>query len=179
VRVKRQKNTNKLIAAIKEATADILEGNALLFRGLSLTVLTLTLSFFIPVVNGNSCDNEFGPGIYTTDAFEYAMQYCPREGGIMVFKTPDLRGLTVWEPDVSEWNNLVATWLQIPMSGVTMPEKNRDADIILGPISSDKPEARKKKRFPKQDDRLQMVGVSYEGCRALANSLYAIIYIES
>jgi len=25
-----------------------------------------------------------------------------------------------------------ATWLQIPMSGVTMPEKNRDSDIILG-----------------------------------------------
>ena len=53
VRVKRRKNTDKLITAIKdlevkEATADTLEGKALWFRGLSHTVLMLTLSFFYP-----------------------------------------------------------------------------------------------------------------------------------
>lgn len=93
VRVKRQKNVCKFIASIREATGDSLDGKALWFRGLSHAALILTLTLFIPVIHGNSLDSEFGPGIYATDDLGHALDYCPREGAIMVFKNPDLQGL--------------------------------------------------------------------------------------
>jgi hypothetical protein len=96
----------------------------------------------------------------------------------MVFKNPDLQGLNVWEPDLGEWNNLVATWLQIPLSEVKVSAKHKDCDIIRGPMSRDRSEAIKQNQLPKQDSALQMVAASFEGCRALAKSLYAIIYVE-
>lgn len=94
----------------------------------------------------------------------------------MVFKKPDLRGLKVWEPTVDQWNQLIAMWTCLPLSGVSdkFPQEYKDADFIRGPIS----QSNKKSNFRKRCDKDQLVAVSYKGCAVLSASLHTIIYIE-
>jgi hypothetical protein len=180
LRVKWERKIDRLITNVRNLTGDLLDKNDLWFRGLTRDALTHTLAFFVPVITGKSMDNEFGPGLYTANDFKYALDYCSPVGAIMVFKNPDLRKLNIWEPTVTDWNQLVATWLQLPLSGVSdiMPEKYKDADIIRGPISAPREEANDKKRFPERSENDQLVAVSYKGCEALSRSLHLIIYME-
>lgn len=135
------------------------------------------MSFFIPVISSNAIGNEFGPGIYASNDFELAARYAGPNGAIMVFRDPDLSDLTVWRPDLDEWNFLTATWLQLPVNDVKVPAEYRTADIIIGPVSSNQRIARQKKCFLTQGPELQMAAVSYDGCKRFAAALEAIIYI--
>ncbi|KAG2014584.1 hypothetical protein GB937_006546 [Aspergillus fischeri] len=178
LKIKCQKNKDRTLAQVKkklDVTCNI-DGDKLWFRGLSMVALTLSMSFFIPVISTGSPDNEFGPGIYTTNTFRLAVEYARPSGAVMVFKDPDLRDLNVWKPDLSEWQHLTAHWLQIPINGLKAPDNYKDADIIIGPLSVKQSEAKAKKRFPDQGEQLQLVCTSYESCKRLAASLAAIIY---
>ena len=178
VQVKHSKKTEKFLSDIQKAIGSTLTKGDLWFRGLGRDALILSLAFFIPIINPNTYDNEFGPGIYTTNDFEYAASYCPPEGVLMVFKDPDLRSLKVWEPTIDEWKHLVANWLKLPLSNIIIPEKYKDADIIRGPISTILSLGKKQLHFPKQGSQQQMVAVSYDGCKALTASLHTIIFSE-
>lgn len=83
-------------------------------------------------------DNEFGPGIYTSNSLKYALDYAGVNGAIMVFRAPDLRDINIWEPSSHEWTQLVASWrgLPLPITREPLPDKYRKADVIRGPISS-------------------------------------------
>jgi hypothetical protein len=179
VRVKYYKNTDKIFKEIRQKLGESLDmnGSNLWFRGLSLHAITLSMSFFIPVIKSNNNDNEFGPGIYAANDFDTAASYACSNGAIMIFKNPDFRGLTLWEPNESDWNVLTAIWLRLPLNNLNMPEKHMQADVILGPLSANQADARKKKCFAKQSDEMQIACVSYESCRRLAASLVAIVYV--
>ncbi|EAW22413.1 uncharacterized protein NFIA_010950 [Aspergillus fischeri NRRL 181] len=178
LKIKCQKNKDRTLAQVKKKLDETcnIDGDKLWFRGLSMVALTLSMSFFIPVISTGSPDNEFGPGIYTTNTFRLAVEYARPSGAVMVFKDPDLRDLNVWKPDLSEWQHLTAHWLQIPINGLKAPDNYKDADIIIGPLSVKQSEAKAKKRFPDQGEQLQLVCTSYESCKRLAASLAAIIY---
>lgn len=98
----------------------------------------------------------------------------------MVFKSPDFRELSVWEPTVEEWNQLVALWTQPSLSGISdnLPQAYRDSDIIRGPISAMPAQGKSKSHFPVRSNTDQLVAVSYDGCKMLSKSLYTIIYLE-
>lgn len=178
VRVKYSDKTEKFVSNIQKAVGNAFAKGDLWFRGLGRNALVLSLAFFIPVINPNAYDNEFGPGIYTTNNFEYAASYCSPEGVMMVFKDSNLQDLKVWEPTLEEWKHLVANWLKLPLSSMVISEKYKDADIIRGPISTKFSDSKKMSRFPEQGPQQQMVAVSYDGCKALAGSLHTIIYAE-
>ncbi|OJJ45692.1 hypothetical protein ASPZODRAFT_17140 [Penicilliopsis zonata CBS 506.65] len=181
VKVKWERRPEKFLRKIEEIAPDLLEGHNVWLRGLSRTALMCTLAFLIPSVSDKAFQTEFGPGFYTTNDMKYAFDYCSRNGAMMVFQNPDLRNLNVWEPTENEWNQLVATWIQLPLSGVIedMPARYSDADIIRSPISSAKDTAREMNAFPKRGKEEQLVAVSYDGCRALSRSLSTIIYFDS
>ena len=50
--------------------------------------------------SSNNADNEFGPGFYTADSLDYALEYVRLGGAIMVFQDPDLHSNAVWEPSL-------------------------------------------------------------------------------
>ena len=178
LRVKNQKSIGKFVDTTRKAADGLFDAGNLWFRGLSLNALTLSMSFFIPVISTNM-DNEFGPGIYASNRFEEVVRYAKPNGAVMVFRDPDLRDLTVWRPDVDEWNSLTANWLQLPRDNSKMPATYKSADIIIGPTSSNQRNARKKRCWLNQGTGLQMAAVSHEGCKCLAAALEAIIYITS
>lgn len=157
----------------------LLNHSNLLFRGGSKARVALSMTFFIPVISTSHVENEFGPGIYTTDNFQYAKEYAGSNGAIMVFRDTDYRDLEVWRPNPQEWNSLTATWMQLPVNNISMSPKFKSAEVIIGPISSGGGEARKKKTFLKQSERSQSVFQSYRACERLRDSLVAIIYIEN
>ena len=111
---------------------------------MSLYALELTLAFFVPAITASNRDNEFGPGMYTTDSLEYCLE-CLRGGGaIMVFKSPDLREQIVWEPSLADWTSLVSKWTGILLATANQPTPQyMSADIIKGPISIKKQPARR------------------------------------
>lgn len=180
LRVKHYKaNNEKTVTAMINGLRGVVDTDAdnVWFLGLDLTALGYSLTFFLPVIKSSNFDNEFGPGIYASSNITYAAKYATPNGAIMVFKNPDLRELTVWKPEPSEWNTLTATWLNIPLSNLSMPEQHSKADVLIGSITKDKSDARERKAFPQPGGITQMACVSYEGCKRLAASLAAIVYI--
>lgn len=139
----------------------------------------MSMACFVPAASSSSVDNEFGPGMYAGNSFDDAKNHAGPNGAILVFKQPDYQDLNVWKPTLDEWNRLVACWLELPLQNVVMPPKFRTADVIIGPTSADQHEARKKKRFAKQNSDLQSVFVTCLACDRLRSSLFAIIYVEN
>ncbi|PLN86205.1 hypothetical protein BDW42DRAFT_201156 [Aspergillus taichungensis] len=178
VRSKHHKDPARFVLNTKRLFVDgFLEKNGLMFMGLSLSNLERCLSFFVPVICSNNFDNEFGPGIYTTDQFELAKDYAKVNGAVMVFDKLEERDLQVWRPELDAWNRLTATWLKLPLSNIRLPCEYGTAQVIVGPTSCDQSMARKNRRFPRQSDDTQFAFVSYEGCSQLRKSLLAIIFI--
>ncbi|KAJ6190534.1 hypothetical protein N7519_000555 [Penicillium mononematosum] len=180
LRVKSKKKLEKTRDMVQEKLrgAFDFEKDDLWFRGMNLKSLMLSMSFFVPVISTSNSDNEFGPGIYATNDFLEGAKYAQPQGAVMIFKNPDFRDLSVWEPDKDEWNNLTATWLNIHKRNLTISDSHNDADVIKGPISSDQHEARKRGFYPSQSGIPQITCISYDSCRALAKSLVAIIYFH-
>lgn len=83
----------------------------------------------------------------------------------MVFKNPDMRVLSFWEPAGKAYSQLVAHWTSIPLNDPAVPPGHRTTDVIRGFISvqGDK----KHLRVPGPDP--QMV---FESCRACRNYLH-------
>ena len=175
------RNRGRLLSKIRQTVGNrIVDGDNIWFRGTSFSALISSLAFFIPVIHGHNLENEFGPGIYTTNNFEYALDYAGRNGVVMVFQAPDFRNVKTWVPSSDDWNQLVANWLQLRLAITQgqLPDDNRKADLIRGPIPQRQIQAARYNRLPVQSTVDQMVAVSYAGCAALANSLSMIIYIE-
>lgn len=78
----------------------LLDHSNLLFRGCTKAGVALSMSFFVPVIKTSYAENEFGPGIYTTNNFRYAKDYAGLNGAIMLFRDTDFRDLEVWRPDI-------------------------------------------------------------------------------
>ncbi|KAF5857450.1 hypothetical protein ETB97_005764 [Aspergillus alliaceus] len=177
--MKHRKSTEKLEAQLRNQLRDNLdpESGAFLFRGLARPAACLSMTFFLPVISSTSFDNEFGPGLYATHDLGIALDYAGLNGAVMVFKDTDFRGISVWNPDKEQWRILTASWLQIPLVDLQMPDEHKEADVIQGPLSADPSMAKKQKRFPNQGDKTQIACVSYESCKRLAASLIAIIYL--
>ncbi|KAH8702295.1 hypothetical protein BGW36DRAFT_356422 [Talaromyces proteolyticus] len=172
LKVKNQK-PQKMYSMVQDSLPDELTKKNVFFRGLSLQALELSLSFFIPIIQSNNGDDEFGPGIYVTSDFITAKMYAGSCGAIMVFRDPDLRDLTVWQPTSDEWLLLVKHWRGLPHSDLKVPPGHQRAGVIRGAMSQDE----KGRRVPGEDEQLAFV--SYSGCERLAKSLIAIIFIES
>ncbi|RHZ55215.1 uncharacterized protein CDV56_104825 [Aspergillus thermomutatus] len=181
LKMKRHKSTEKLEAQLRNQLRDTLDlgSGAFLFRGLSRQAACLTMTFFLPVMSSTNFDNEFGPGIYATKDLSTALDYAGLNGAVMVFKYTDYQDLSVWNPDKEQWKILTASWLQIPLTDLQMPDEQKEADVIQGPLSADPSMAKKQKRFLNQGDKIQIACVSYESCKRLAASLIAIIYLTS
>lgn len=181
LKIKNEKKIDKTINQVKKKLGGTfnIDGDKLWFRGLSMVGLTMSMSFFLPVINSNSADNEFGPGIYATDDFVTALKYARPSGAVMVFKDPDLRDLDVWRPDLSDWQHFTANWIQIPIHGLKVPDSYKHADVIIGPLSTNQSEAKAKKCFTKQSEELQFVCTSCDGSKRLAASLVAIVYLTA
>ena len=179
IHVKWQKSLEKFITAVDKAFDGSLRNRpGLFFCGLSLKAMALSLTFFLPVIDSQSVDNEFGPGIYTSESFELAYSYAQPNGAIMIFDNLDVRDMNLWHPTQDEWNHLVSTWLALPFNAV-MPPNYKHTDIIMGPLSSQQAEARKKKCFPAQNKEVtQSAFISYKSCERLMASLTAIIYVS-
>ncbi|GIK04727.1 hypothetical protein Aspvir_008821 [Aspergillus viridinutans] len=183
LKIKSERNLHKTVGQVRRKLGESLniDSDTLWFRGLSMVGLTLSMSSFIPVINPNAHENEFGPGIYVAKDFKTAASYARPSGAVMVFKDPDFRDLNVWRPDLSDWQHLTAHWLQLPLGELKVPESYKHADVITGPRSRplNQSEARTKKCFANQSEDLQLVCTSYDGCKRLAASLVAIIYFTA
>ena len=150
-RMKHEKNAKKFATSARNRFDDgTLEKEGLMFRGLSLSGLERCLTLFVPVIHSSNSENEFGPGLYTTDDLELAKVYAGNKGAILVFKSLDERGLNVWRPGLDAWNSLTASWLKLPLKDVTIPPEHQSVDVIVGPASKDQHFARMQKRFPTQ-----------------------------
>ncbi|KAE8364525.1 hypothetical protein BDV27DRAFT_145213 [Aspergillus caelatus] len=144
---------------IAHFTDGLLQRKDTLFRGLSLFALEQSLAFFLPVISSTNADNEFGPGIYTTESLFTAKKYAGRTGAIMVFSAPEERRLKCWEP-------------------TDLPPVYQTADVIKGVMSADQSKAQRQNRFLNPDNTKQTAFVSYHGCESLRRELKAIIFIE-
>ncbi|GFF49845.1 hypothetical protein IFM51744_07188 [Aspergillus udagawae] len=151
-------------------------GGNLLFRGLSRLALYSAMAWFLPTVNSNHADNEFGPGIYTTPSLELALEYAGVQGALMVFQNPDFRTLNVWEPSQDDWTTITTYW-----SGRTVSNAQErvppgwDTDVIRGAVSQ---AGRGRGAFRVPGPHTQVVGVSNAALIALAASLKMIIWLE-
>ncbi|PKX92173.1 uncharacterized protein P174DRAFT_514521 [Aspergillus novofumigatus IBT 16806] len=151
-------------------------GGNLLFRGLSRLALHSAMAWFLPTVNSNHADNEFGPGIYTTPSLELALKYAGVQGALMVFQNPDFRTLNVWEPSQDDWTTITTYW-----SGRTLSNVQErvppcwDTDVIRGAVSQ---AGRGRGAFRVPGPHTQVVGVSNAALIALAASLKMIIWLE-
>lgn len=173
------KKVGRLENKIRRQLDGCLDSGKCWFRGLSLAALKSTLSFFIPEASGSNRDNEFGPGFYTTDTMQVNLEYLRGDGAIMVFKDPDLYGAQVWQPSLDDWTAWVARWIGLPLSTAScqVPVQYQSADFIEGPIRSSQASERRG-TLPQQSEINQLVGVSYQGCQILSNSLYLIIFVD-
>ena len=161
LRVKSKKKLEKTRDMVQEKLRGVFdfEKDYLWFRGINLKLLMLSMSFFFPVISTSNSD-EFGPGIYATNDFDEGAKYTHPQGALMVFKNPDFRDLSVWEPGKDEWNNLTATWLNIHKKNLKVSDSHNDVDVIKGPLSSDQHEARKRGCYPTQSGITQITCVS-------------------
>lgn len=177
VRIKADKNKERLCAKILKNYVSSLGGGSYLYRISSRVALAAMMAFFVPVIHGNNQDNELGPGIYTSNSLEWVLRFGTVNGALLVFKNPDFRNLDVWNPPLFEWQHLVATWTRKPLSDQpnSMPQRWRATDIIQGPISKLN---RRPNCLPIPGDVSQTVAASYAGCEALARSLGMIIWME-
>ncbi|CAG8909274.1 unnamed protein product [Penicillium egyptiacum] len=135
------------------------------------------MAFFVPTITSGNSDNEFGPGIYTTSSLSHALRYVGRQGALMVFQNPDFQNLNLCEPSEDDWRVIVGFWCRLPLSDAAerVPEQWKNTDIMKGPISR-RGNRTEPARVSGQD--VQVVGVSYAGCAALAASLKMIIWME-
>lgn len=179
VKVRFDKNLTRLEKNVRKLVGAPLESENLWFRGLSFGALESTLAFFIPERSSHNSDNEFGPGFYTADSLDYALEYVRIGGGIMVFKDPDLHNTQVWEPDSEAWNAWVAKWKHLPLEIARQPSPAEydTADFIKGAVSEIGQSVRGGSAVPTQSETNQLVACSYEGCKALSNSLQMIIFV--
>ncbi|KAH2547417.1 hypothetical protein KXW12_005791 [Aspergillus fumigatus] len=160
---------------IERDFTDSLGGN-LLFRGLSRRALYSAMACFLPTVNANHADNEFGPGIYTTPSLELALGYARVQGALMVFQNPDFRTLNVWEPSQDDWRIITTYWLRRTLSNAQeRVPPGWDTDVIRGAVSQ-AGRGRGASRVPGPDT--QVVVVSNAALTALAASLKMIIWLE-
>lgn len=179
LRLKWNKNFTKIAtAANKVFEENFLQQSGVQFRGLSLKTLAFSMSTFLPVIYTGTMDNEFGPGIYTTEEFDIACRFAGPNGAIMIFKDVDQRELNIWQLNGEQWNSFVSYWLDISLKNVGIPSDYKTADIIHGPMSKNQAEARRKKCYPTSDDCNQRAFVSYEACQRLMTSLTGIIYLS-
>lgn len=175
------KNLDRFERRIRRQSEGCLDSSKLWFRALTLAGLRSTLRFFIPEATGSNRDNEFGPGFYTTDTMKASLEYLRGgAGAIMVFKDPDLFRTKVWQPSLDDWTAWVARWLGLPLSIATheVPMESQSADFIKGPIRA-KRTGESRGSLPQQSEENQLVGVSYQGCQVLSDSLYLIIFVDS
>ncbi|KAB8269321.1 hypothetical protein BDV30DRAFT_217047 [Aspergillus minisclerotigenes] len=180
VRVQHSANLGKFEKDVMAHFTDgLLRRKDTLFRGLSLLALEKSLAFFLPVISSTNADNEFGPGVYTTDSLATAKKYAGITGAIMVFSTPDERRLTCWEPMGDDWRRLTAHWHGLPLSDIHIPRIYQDADVIKGAMSANHSNAQRRSRFLSPANIKQTVFVSHRGCESLRRELKAIIFIES
>lgn len=181
VKFKRDRNQNRLLSKIRESVGNRIDADNLWFRGTSFSTLVTSLAFFIPVLHSQNLDNEFGPGIYTTNSLRYALEYAGNNGVVMVFQAPDLRNINLWEPSPDEWSQVVANWLHLRLAITEnpLPDRYREADLMRGPISRSRTDTARHNRLPDRSAVDQIVVVSYAGCAALSKSLSMIIYLES
>ncbi|CAI7603904.1 unnamed protein product [Penicillium viridicatum] len=180
VKVRFDKNLERLETSIRKLVGAPLEAENLWFRGLSLRELESILAFWIPERSSNNADNEFGPGFYTADSLDYALEYVRLGGAIMVFQDPDLHSNTVWEPSLEAWNAWVARWMHLPLdiAQEPIPAEYSTADFIKGAISRRKKMAQGGRGVPPQSENNQLVACSYKACKALSDSLELIIFID-
>ncbi|KAB8210717.1 hypothetical protein BDV34DRAFT_220391 [Aspergillus parasiticus] len=179
VRVQDNRNFHKFEKdVIAHFTDGLLQRKDTLFRGPSLFALEQPLAFFLPVISSTNADNEFGPGIYTTESLLTAKKYAGRTGAIVVFSTPDERSLKCWEPTGDEWRRLTAKWIGLSLSDIGVPPDYQTADVIKGVMSADQSKAQRQNRFLNPDDVKQTAFVSYRGCESLRRELKAIIFIK-
>lgn len=174
------KNVTRLATNVRRLNGSTLasDRDGLWFRGIGLDALESTLTFFIPERNSRNVDNEFGPGFYTTDNLEHALEYTRGGGAVMVFKDPDTFTTQLWQPNLQDWNSFVCRWfrLSLTIADQPVPSPYLTADFIKGPISADRDTGGR--RPPMQGDDKQLVAVSYKGCEALSHSLHSIIFVE-
>ncbi|KAJ5271647.1 hypothetical protein N7524_004916 [Penicillium chrysogenum] len=177
VKIRFDKNLNRLEANIRKLIGAPLESENLWFRGLNLSALESTLACFFPERSSQNAENEFGPGFYTANTLHFALGYIRTGGAIMVFKDPDMHSTNVWEPDLESWNAWVARWKHLPLeiAQQQIPVEYASADFIKGAISSS---AQTGRRVPTQSGDIQLVACSYKGCKALSESLELIIFVE-
>lgn len=151
-------------------------GGDILFRGLSRLALYSAMARFLPTINSNHADNEFGPGIYTTPSLELAIRYAGAQGAIMVFQSTDFQDLRVWEPSEEDWFIITTYWTGRVLSNVRerVPD-GWESDIIRGAVPRAGPRS-SGPRVPGPDT--QVVAVSNAGWSALAASLKMIIWLE-
>jgi hypothetical protein len=177
VSTKHLKDPEKFFSATENLFPDkLLSRNGVYFRGLSLFALELSMTFFIPTISQGSRSNEFGPGIYTTNDFDYAKRYAGANGAIMVFRDVDVRDVITWKPNEQEWQHLVAHYTLRGQGNNTVPEKHKEVDVIEGPVSATRAPNRPLKP---EGNIYQRAFVSYRACERLASSLAAIIYIQN
>jgi hypothetical protein len=72
------------------------------------------MAWFLPTVNSNHADNEFGPGICTTPSLELALRYAEVQGALIVFYNPDFQNVNVWQPSQEDWATIVTYWSGTP-----------------------------------------------------------------
>lgn len=180
VSVKHNKKTESFRRNVEDLFPDgLLSKSGVFFRGLSFSALELTMTFFIPTISQANKSNEFGPGLYVTNDFDYAKVYAGSTGAIMVFRDADCRGLSVWKPVEDDWRHLVAHYSLPQQADETVSEGHREADIIQGSISTIRKGTKKitKGALVPDEKIIQQAFVSYKACERLAASLVAIIYI--
>lgn len=165
------KSTERLALRLVERIP-MLAGSALLFRGTSRQAVREMFKNFL-LVRGTG-GNELGVGTYTTSSLEYALKYAGNNGVLMVFSSPDIRTLNVWEPDKHEWENLTALQYDIPLKNLQIPKKFDGAEVIIGAISTDAGRAVKECRYPTPDAQTQTLFA----INALSISLKALVYLE-
>lgn len=179
MKVRCDKNSSRLETRIRRLAGRFLISDKVWYRGTTISALISTLYFLIPQRSTQPEDNEFGPGFYTTDSLQYAVEYAAGGGAIMVFRDPDSNSTQCWQPNLEEWNFWVARWLglRLAIADQPIPPQVFAADFIQGAISGDR-RGRRSNSIPAQGPHQQLVAISYKGCEALSKCLEMIIFIE-
>jgi len=181
MKVRHDKNLPRLEKNIRRQAGQTLTYGKLWFRATSLPALESTLYFFTPERSTHNTDNEFGPGIYTTDKLEYALDYITAgTGAVLVFKDPDLQTTQLWQLHHQQWDAWVARWTRphLTIANQQLPSEALQADFIQGAISETRGRGRRGNTVPLPGEQQQLVAASYKGCQALAECLDMIIFVE-
>ncbi|GBB96905.1 hypothetical protein RclHR1_02870003 [Rhizophagus clarus] len=145
-----------------------------LYRG--IRTLDIIPVFLLRVALAPSVNNEFGPGIYCTPNFDLAVEYAGRNGAILVFDWSNLDGdFTIKTLTDREWEDTVKGWICVDDDSKPGPPQF-DEDIIQGPVSKNHGSIYNCSK-PIQSQDLQVVAVTPSGMNAMAERLYAIIYL--